>query len=141
MLFTSNFNSFINGQIIVINNNECFIIGFAIYFNTTGKAVAYINGANSITSSSSFSANTWHHIALVRNSNLFTLYVNGNSVGTFTEGKNMTDNALTIGSAVDHRANTSDFKMNGYIDEIRITKGIARYTANFTPPTAQFPDQ
>lgn len=118
------------------------ILGFAIYFNTTGNAIAYINGANSITSSSSFSINTWHHIALVRNSNLFTLYVNGNSVGTFTEGKNMTDNALTIGSAIDHRSGTNTFKMNGYIDEIRITKGVARYTgATLIVPTQEFPNQ
>lgn len=88
---------------------------------------------------STMSTGTWYHVAAVRNGSTFTLYLNGTQVGQATGVSNFTDassTTLQIG-----RTHTVTDDLNGYIDDIRITKGVARYTANFTPPTAAFPDQ
>lgn len=88
---------------------------------------------------STMSTGTWYHVAAVRNGSTFTLYLNGTQAGQATGVSNFTDassTTLQIG-----RTHTVTDDMNGYIDDIRITKGVARYTANFTPPTAAFPDQ
>jgi hypothetical protein len=81
------------------------------------------------------STNTWYHIALVRNSGTSTLYVNGTSVGSGTTTGNCSGTYLAIGGYYD-----TSYLYQGYIDELRITKGVARYTANFTPPNAPFPN-
>lgn len=79
----------------------------------------------------------WLHVALVKYSGQTKLYVNGTQEGlTYTDGLDYieTQNGnLNIGNRV------SGYKIDGYMDDIRITKGVARYTANFTPPTEALP--
>jgi hypothetical protein len=83
--------------------------------------------------------NTWQHIALVRNGNVFTPYLNGIAGTTTTSSATLFNftSKLTIGS---DGPVTPLTPFQGYMDEVRITKGVARYTANFTPSTAAFPD-
>jgi hypothetical protein len=93
--------------------------------------------ANAFNNSSTAAVvNTWYHLALVRNSGTTKLYVNGTSVLSFADTTNYTCTFLTIGGYYD----TNNI-WNGYIDDFRVTKGYARYTSNFTPPTAPFPVQ
>jgi hypothetical protein len=82
--------------------------------------------------------NVWFHLASVRNGNTVTTYVNGTSIGSgsFT-GTVFNATAQVLLGRQDNAASY----MNGYIDDLRITKGVARYTANFTPPTQAFPNQ
>lgn len=82
--------------------------------------------------SSPIATNTWYHIAVVRSSGVVTLYLNGVSQGTYSTTVNFTNTTHTIGSV---QAGTSEF-FSGYLDDIRVTKGVARYTSGFTPPTA-----
>ncbi len=87
------------------------------------------------------SVGTWYHIALVRNNsaNTTSLYLNGISYGSNGMGfTNVNQSFLTIGC---NGWNNPEQFFNGYIDDVRITKGVARYTANFTPPTQAFPNQ
>ena len=77
------------------------------------------------------------HYAVVRSGNNFTLYRDGTSVSTGTSTVSFgTSNSfpLYIGGA--QTAGSHWFP--GYLDEIRITKGVARYTSNFTPPAEEF---
>lgn len=81
----------------------------------------------------------WHHVAWVRSGNRWSIYVNGTErlIAASNSGTpyNSTG-AFRIGNLI----TTNNFPFNGYIDEFRITRGVARYQANFTPPTAPFPD-
>ncbi len=102
-----------------------------VYFNDSDDISSYIvyqllGPANSIT------ANTWAHFAVVRNGTTFTAYVNG-VAGTPATGVSGAIAFSATGAQIGAISNTYSF--TGYIDDLRITKGYARYTANFTPPT------
>jgi hypothetical protein len=106
------------------------------YVLSNGEVEVIVKGVTRL-SGGSTTINSWNHYALVRDSsNVVTGYINGVSVGTWSTSENFTlGSAPTIGSTVNNT-----FYLNGYIDDLRITKGVARYTSNFTPPTAPFPD-
>jgi len=90
------------------------------------------DGTNEVTNYVNWTAstNTWYHIAFIRNGVDFKIYVDGVCQGTLNwTGIDLwdTSTAIKIGQ-----------NMNGWIDEFRISKGIARWTANFTPPTSAY---
>jgi hypothetical protein len=68
------------------------------------------------------------------------MFVNGVQEGsTYTDSTNYLNPTGRPWIAINaNTTNTSS--LNGYIDDLRITKGVARYTENFTPPTKAFPD-
>jgi hypothetical protein len=103
---------------------------------TNGTTLAWFAAsADRITATSALVANTWQFITIARSSGSTKMYVDGTQVGsTYTD----TNNYATPLSSIGGRA--AGNSLNGYIDDLRITKGVARYTANFTPPTAPFED-
>lgn len=109
--------------------------GFVIGTNSSSQWVMYF-GSNRIIGST-ITTNAWTHVALCRSGTDVKLFLNGNQTGsTYTNSTtNFSDGAFLIGT--DYPKNARFF--NGYMDEFRITKA-ARYTANFTAPTAAFPD-
>ena len=87
-------------------------------------------------SSTNYNNNTWHHAALTRSNGTVRAFIDGTQVGTNqTVTLNFTARRIVIGAEL-----YSPTYYVGYMDDVRITKGYARYTANFTPPTAAFPN-
>ena len=81
--------------------------------------------------------NAWSHVALVRNGSTATLYVNGTSSASASITGAQFDPGA--GLAIGRNEANSSWYFFGHIDDLRITKGVARYTADFTPPTDSFP--
>jgi len=104
-----------------------------IYISTTNTLNYYVNGSIRITGTT-VSTGAWHHVALSRSGDSTKLYFNGTQVGsTWTDTTDYIQSPLTIGSRFDGLAGN----LNGYIDDVRITKGVSKYTSNFAVPTAQ----
>lgn len=87
--------------------------------------------------------NTWYHLALVRYGTTLTLYLNGAAIGSTTVptgAVNTPTGRFSIGSAGLYLGygGTYGAQWMGYLDDFRFTIGNARYTANFTAPTAAF---
>jgi len=96
-----------------------------------------LNVGGTFISSSTKTANQWYFISVVRSGTTVTFYLDGASVGTHTYSYNVPSHTGFIGGDV---AASSETSFKGFIDELRITKGIARYTSTFTAPTAAFLD-
>jgi hypothetical protein len=91
---------------------------------------------NVFTPGTALAANTWYHLAATRESSSVKVFLNGTQIGsTLTNTRNHTTTTWWVGRDFD-----TDTGFYGYIDELRVTKGVARYTANFTPPNKTFPE-
>ena len=92
-------------------------------------AISYWNGSGNVVSANGvLTTNNWFHIALVRYNGTAKIYVNGNNVATqLTTPNTTTPRKYWIGGL-----NAPIFQ--GYMNDLRFYKGIAKYTANFTPP-------
>jgi hypothetical protein len=102
-------------------------------YSTSGSAATATISANQ-----SLSAGVWYHIAYVRNGSSFKIFLDGvekTSSATISGTLFNGSEPLNIG-----RTGDNFNYVNGFIDDLRITKGVARYTAAFTAPTKAFPD-
>jgi hypothetical protein len=84
-------------------------------------------------------ANTWYHIAVTRSGNTFRSFVNGVVEKTFTVSGTIFSNATVPYNIGRTSYLGGNFYYNGYMDDLRVTRGYARYTGNFTPPTSALP--
>jgi hypothetical protein len=113
---------------------------------STRKLTLMLNGASFTltTSSDAYTNNTWTHIAVVKNgtgSNNIKIYSNGSQIaaGTYSTALNNATTPFMVGGIINGVSWNGTHYYNGYLNDLRITKGYARYTTDFTPPTQAFP--
>lgn len=86
----------------------------------------------------------WYHVAVDRDAGGVTrVYVDGvaiASASTQSAAPNACPDPLVIG-AIGIYAGFPAYDFNGWMDELRFTKGVARYAGNFTPPVAPFANE
>lgn len=126
------------------NHSTCYYNGLSSNIsislvNTGGtyswKFNVYVPYSDIITSNqtTTVSANVWYHVAVVRNGNNFFIFQDGVQIGSTVVNSSSVPNItgeLYIGGV--------DYTMDGWLDEFRISKGIARWITTFTPPTAEY---
>jgi hypothetical protein len=108
-----------------------------VYFGYTGTAnqIGWKDNTTFVVTGT-VTQSAWNHVAVVRDSGTLKLYINGSLASSGANSTNYTVAFKYIGSSFDPLA------FNGYMDDIRITRGYARYSGStYTQPTAAFPLQ
>ncbi len=108
------------------------VIQWQFYLNKTSGDLRFYNGsAHSF--GTTVPANQWVHLAFVgTGGNTITAYMDGVAVGSISAWANAGSNDLLVG----HVLNSPTEFWSGYIDDVRITKGVARYSSSFALPEA-----
>jgi hypothetical protein len=123
-----------------LDSADRYVFSIGLWGGTTGVGMiqyqgnyAYGSGANwPSNAGQAITPNVWRHIAITRTGGNIRFFFDGVLKNTSTDSNNLTLNTLSIGSG------NIWGNYFGYMQDFRITRGVARYTANFTPPTTAF---
>jgi hypothetical protein len=104
--------------------------GGHIYGISSTNKLYVANSASAYTSTGTTLTNRqWHHIVFARSSGTLRMFLDGALDFSTTAATSITELGFGVGGR-----KSGDYVFNGYIDDLRVTKGVARYTTAFTPP-------
>ncbi len=104
----------------------------------SSRVTLLVSGGSQI-QSGVLNTNQWYHFAVVRNSGVTRMYIDGIQVGSnYTDTNNYGITNVCIIGQVGNDLAFAGGGWNGYLEDIRITRGVARYTSSFTPPSRAF---
>jgi hypothetical protein len=112
--------------------------GWLVSLDSSEKVV-FTFATSTITSTGSIILDAWNHIAVVREgtgTDQTKIYIGGTNDGTGTVSTDFNQTSVMYVGC----NRTAGNAMKGFIDDLRVTKGVARYTGTFTPPTQAFSD-
>ena len=124
-----------SSDLCIVSNRNVGNINYHLFCGTVAALDTIPSGGIlSLTGSTTISTNAWHHVAATKEGNTWRLFLDGNleASGTVSGTYTATGVPLIVG------ASAGNYYFNGYIEDLRITAGVARYTASFTAPTAEF---
>jgi hypothetical protein len=123
----------------LVSHSDGSAAGWATYlYNVSGTLTLYLysfDDAVNINKATTFSTATWYHIAIVRSGNSWYWFKDGTQIGT-TGSSSGSLHSATTPLKIGYRGDSG--YLDGSIDEFRLSKGIARWTSNFTPSTTEY---
>lgn len=105
-----------------------------------GMAFETIEGKFNLISIEALSLNEWYHLAVVRFGTQLIMFLDGVEQERANIGAASQLDGNRVVCVGTNSAPQVDVYLNGWVDELRVTHGVARYTQNFTPPEKAFPD-
>jgi len=105
------------------------------FYTGQSNRITVANNSAVIIETGSIPVNTWTHVAISRQSNVLRAFINGVKIGEVTDSRVYGTSAEAYIGANEGLFQT----FAGYMDDLRVTKGVARYNSNFTPTTTEFP--
>lgn len=131
-----------NISVSIIDTRSADVLGSYIFGISSSKLDFLYSTASPyrLTSTNNVPSSQWSHVAVTRSSGTLRLFIDGSQeASTTATGVIDANNTPAIGGGRSTGASTvNGYFFNGYIDDFRVTKGVARYTANFTPPQREF---
>lgn len=135
------FQTILADKILASSSSDTNTQIFRVHQVNFGDLSFFLNGVQVFgPTPAGITANAWHHLALCRSATGTRMFVNGlqkGSTNTSWSGSFRMDVIGTFFFGGSHLSSTYDYL--GYIDDLRVTKGVARYTADFTPPSGPHP--
>ena len=130
-----NFSALSTNRILI----DTFLSGVSdswqLYWRGTGSSISFWVGSGTVLqdpSASTITTNTWYHIAVCRSGSTIKLFIDGNEKDSATLSTDLSPNrSIDLG----RQASTDANYFQGYMEDVQIIKGLAKYTTNFTPPT------
>jgi len=120
-----------NGHLCIISDAGLSTVGLQWHLTSSGQMVLNSAAAGAF-QGGSYAANQWQHFAAVRSSGVITIYKDGVSQGTTTQTPGGNGTTIAFGQS---SGNFGSNYFQGYLDDIRYTRGAARYTSSpFAPP-------
>ena len=124
-----------SGYQSIIGGNGSGSNGWNIYATQGTGVIYFFHGSFLIASSAGdFPANQWNHVAVARSGSAIKMFVGGTQVGsTASSSAILNQNTANLGTRIGYDINANGY-YSGYLENIQVLNGIAKYTANFTPP-------
>jgi hypothetical protein len=132
----------LSNRVLISLGNTTSDYAYSFYFTSSAAVFLETTDGSTVTSyvfSWTPGTSQWYHVALCRDGSNLRFFVDGTQVDTTKTISNTiyteTDGTLRVGASL-----SGSVPFPGYIDEVRLTTGVARYTTNFTAPTEAFPE-